>query len=232
MSRKSSLCVVLSLFAVGMLMAGVASATPIAVPNFSFEDPVIETDGGTSNGLVDWTYTGTGTFWIGAYNPKSTAINGGVDGANIACSYAAADNDSVQALSGPLGVPGTPELLQVGTYTLKVAAGVDNGFGQQDLTLALGTVASGDLATQVFAGSTIPAGSLTDKTLTWTVAPGDLHLGQQLRIGITGSNGLAGTEVQYDNVRLDFVASPEPGTLAILASGLIGLLCYAWRKRK
>ena len=25
---------------------------------------------------------------------------------------------------------------------------------------------------------------------------------------------------------------PEPGTLALLATGLIGLLCYAWRKRK
>jgi hypothetical protein len=25
---------------------------------------------------------------------------------------------------------------------------------------------------------------------------------------------------------------PEPGTLALLAAGLLGLLCYAWRKRK
>jgi len=25
---------------------------------------------------------------------------------------------------------------------------------------------------------------------------------------------------------------PEPGTLALLAAGLIGLLCYAWRKRR
>ena len=25
---------------------------------------------------------------------------------------------------------------------------------------------------------------------------------------------------------------PEPGTLALLAAGLAGLLCYAWRKRK
>ena len=27
-------------------------------------------------------------------------------------------------------------------------------------------------------------------------------------------------------------AVPEPGTLALLAAGLIGLLCYAWRKRR
>jgi hypothetical protein len=25
---------------------------------------------------------------------------------------------------------------------------------------------------------------------------------------------------------------PEPGTLALLAAGLMGLLAYAWRKRK
>ena len=25
---------------------------------------------------------------------------------------------------------------------------------------------------------------------------------------------------------------PEPSTLALIASGLIGLLCYAWRKRR
>ncbi len=29
-----------------------------------------------------------------------------------------------------------------------------------------------------------------------------------------------------------YVAIPEPGTLALLAAGLAGLLCYAWRKRR
>ncbi|MCG2683825.1 MAG: PEP-CTERM sorting domain-containing protein [Planctomycetales bacterium] len=33
-----------------------------------------------------------------------------------------------------------------------------------------------------------------------------------------------------DNFKLTVI--PEPSTLALLATGLIGLLCYAWRKRK
>ena len=36
-----------------------------------------------------------------------------------------------------------------------------------------------------------------------------------------GSNSIAG-----------LVSSPEPSTLVLLATGLIGLLCYAWRKRR
>lgn len=38
---------------------------------------------------------------------------------------------------------------------------------------------------------------------------------------------------QYiDNFSVEINPVPEPSTLALLASGLIGLLCYAWRKRK
>ena len=31
---------------------------------------------------------------------------------------------------------------------------------------------------------------------------------------------------------INLVSTPEPGTIAMLAAGLVGLLAYAWRKRK
>jgi hypothetical protein len=39
--------------------------------------------------------------------------------------------------------------------------------------------------------------------------------------------------VQYTHVSMGTaVATPEPGTVTLLATGLFGLLAYAWRKRK
>lgn len=41
-----------------------------------------------------------------------------------------------------------------------------------------------------------------------------------------------GGHVGFDNVTLDAAAVPEPSLLTLFASGLLGLLAYAWRKRK
>ncbi len=42
-------------------------------------------------------------------------------------------------------------------------------------------------------------------------------------------NGFSG---KMDNVKFSNITIPEPGTVMLLFTGLVGLLCYAWRKRK
>jgi hypothetical protein len=50
------------------------------------------------------------------------------------------------------------------------------------------------------------------------------------------SNETGGSSLTYGNVGFDNLVIqapvPEPGTMALLTTGLVGLLCYAWRKRK
>ena len=72
----------------------------------------------------------------------------------------------------------------------------------------------------------------------WTTDP----LLQNVAMGFTTVNGVyvvdnasvwvTGSGGYIDNLSLTSVPIPEPGTLALLATGLIGLLCYAWRKRR
>ena len=47
------------------------------------------------------------------------------------------------------------------------------------------------------------------------------------------SGDYAGYATEYGLSKVRFGAStPEPRTLVLLATGLLGLLAYAWRKRK
>lgn len=47
-------------------------------------------------------------------------------------------------------------------------------------------------------------------------------------LSITLVNG--GTAANPTGLRVEFI--PEPGTLSLMVTGLFGLICYAWRKRK
>ena len=75
---------------------------------------------------------------------------------------------------------------------------------------------------------------------TTTVATGNGALTwQYVASGLPGTSGYAGqlgtgqyyVQLDADGGGVETVATPEPATLAPLASGLVGLLAYAWRKR-
>ena len=73
-------------------------------------------------------------------------------------------------------------------------------------------------STAVNVGSPFTTVSIADIGGVWT----------KLRIGLNGTGDATG---MIDDIRVTQVV-PEPSTLALLAAGLIGLLAYAWRKRK
>lgn len=74
-----------------------------------------------------------------------------------------------------------------------------------------------------------------DGSLKATITPrAGVDYGNYLYWGDGGSNsGMAGRS-HWNSVVFDTngTPTPEPGTIALLVSGLIGLLCYAWRKRQ
>jgi len=66
--------------------------------------------------------------------------------------------------------------------------------------------------------------SYDNYTFTFTVSQ-DTQATLTFRSGTFSDNGIF-----LDNVSV--TATPEPSTLVLVASGLFGLLCYAWRKRR
>jgi len=67
----------------------------------------------------------------------------------------------------------------------------------------------------------------TTKTLAWTYTLADDAPHPGAAVGFY-ADFRANMKGMVDNIR--FI--PEPGTLVLLGCGLVGLLCYAWRKRR
>ncbi len=239
MLTRNRLCVVLSVAALLTLSATCVQAASVTVVNPSFEDPILADDG-TGN-PAGWTLVGSAAI-AQAWNPPV----GSYSGADLSGTPTGADGANVVELmfNSAGGVAGftqtTSAILTAGTtYTLTLALGNRGDAGWQDgrtwnskIALATADMAAGTyLDSLTFAAADLPWGSFTDKTLTFTVDAGNAHIGQAVTI-VFGLEAPAGkySASCFDNVRLSAV--PEPATLSLLASGLIGLLCYAWRKRK
>jgi len=56
----------------------------------------------------------------------------------------------------------------------------------------------------------------------------NFYVSSGANVSFVGELGLQGGEM----LKGTFTSTPEPGTLALLATGLLGIVAYAWRKRK
>ena len=74
-------------------------------------------------------------------------------------------------------------------------------------------------------------GVFLESTVSVVVGADHLLLGQPLGIRLVSLDGPSGIEVNFDNVRLNAVAVPEPATSGLAAAGLLGVLTV-WNRRR
>jgi hypothetical protein len=203
--------------AMTILMGTGLRADSITIQNFSFENPTLAsgafTDyGAEPNTILGW--TNPNMAGVQHYSPDQYAsVPDGVNGA-----FSDSTTPIAQILSAPL---------EVGTYTLTIAGGWRNGKNYDGGTFGLYTAGGTQLATQDFVAPTIQ-GTFVDSTLTFTVLPTNAFLSQDLQIEMAGRlTDLSNGTMDFDNVRLNFAAVPEPSTYAMIIGGMSLLLGLA-----
>jgi hypothetical protein len=220
-----------SVFAVAIVLAACGFASAIDVPNFSFESPV------TALGYTidDWSQAGSGQTSGITGNPYGGTTVTNADGSQLAfvASQIGATAGSIYQLLTDTYTAGNSYTLTVG---LAKMGAVPSGGLENHVNISLywdneGTKTTVGTATRVRLGDQSTT-LLTDySVIIPTVQSSDAFATKAIGIMIA-AEAVVGNNCYWnvDNVRL--TATPEPGTLALLTTGLIGLVCYAWRKRK
>jgi hypothetical protein len=214
-----------------------AAASPIAVPNFSFEDP--DLSDGTDNGALAQSASSwdelvlsagsaglhdpqNGSFAGATGNPGTTSLPGTAD----AHQYAWVNVNSGQ--TGAFRSASDLAVIQAGsTYTLTVALGDRLEIEPGSVSIQLLAYDGVLFTTAATAATTVfSEGTFVDLSTVFSTLPsGDPLVGQGLRVLLshTHTGGGAGTQQSaFDNVRVDVVV-PEPASIALICSGLAAM---------
>lgn len=225
----------------GLFLAGsmAASGQAIPIPNGSFESPGVDPAIDVTTTVGSWqkapqpAYFNSSVFgftWdqtaglFGNTPPGNASHIDNVDGNQAAYLLPFADVGLSQTLSSSYAVGFSYELT-VGVLGKSMPADGDV------LTLSLYYTSSGNPVTVAstaitYTAASLPSGThLTDFTVNLpAVQAGNAWADQGIGVAITSTSGAGAGYWDVDNVRLSATAVPEPGSLALAAFGLGGLL--------
>ncbi|MCX7098626.1 MAG: PEP-CTERM sorting domain-containing protein [Methylococcales bacterium] len=231
------------MLAVCLLLPSTVTATLLTVNNFSFENPSTAAatfTGDQASGPADWSVYNTGDTngfrYFGVWNPATTDsyFDPVPDGSNVGVvfllnTFNIAEAGLQQVLSSTLQVSTRYTLtVDVGNFNPNVSSPWDfTGFpGYRVDLLAGGVLLASDNNTL-----TPDEGRFEKSTVSYTVGASHANAGQALAIRLVNLNG-TGVEVNFDDVKLDATAVPEPSSTGLVIFGLVFLVLGIYLRRQ
>jgi hypothetical protein len=210
--------------AVMFCAVGLASATPVAVPNFSFEDQGL---GAGNSDVITTRAAGTAgwesTIGVKVYNPPgdgtSTYPAGVPDGEHLLYM------ETYNFLSLKAGVYMELDIKEGFEYTVKVELGGLTAWGAIGEGQVQAYAIDGMTPTifdNVISGSPVTPPDNAWTTLEYSFTGTAAHVGYDILIELAESDASPTGYIHWDNLRVDEV--PEPATMTLLGLGALGLL--------